>query len=127
VEHVSDSADTTNSWDTVDAQSVSLDTGRLREMAEAVERDEYHAVNGVLLARSGKLAFERYFNGYDATSLMNTRSTTKTVTGMLIGIAIDRGFLAGVGVPVMTFFGDGPPGKIPTHGRVSAPSRTSSL
>jgi CubicO group peptidase (beta-lactamase class C family) len=57
-------------------------------MTDAIERDEFHAVNGVLVARAGKLAFERYFNGFDASSLMNTRSTTKTVTSMLVGIAI---------------------------------------
>ena len=38
--------------------------------------------------------------------MRNTRSATKTVTGMLIGIAIDKGYIKGVDVPVMTYFAD---------------------
>lgn len=96
-------------WQPADPPLLGLDSARLRDMVEAIERDEFHAVNGVLIARAGKLGFERYFNGYEAASLMNTRSTTKTVTSTLIGVAIDRGFLAGVDVPVMMFFADRKP------------------
>ncbi len=101
-----DPVDSSKDWDSAEPHSVGLDAARLQTMGEAIERGEYPAVNGVLIARSGTLAFERYFNGFDASSLMNTRSTTKTITGMLIGIAIDRGFLSGVDAPVMSFFAD---------------------
>src|SRR5947209_6629240 len=93
-------------WRTVEPSSVQLDAEPLREMTRAIEADEFRSVNAVLVARHGNLAHEQYFNGFDASSLMNTRSTTKTVTGMLIGIAIDRGDIKGVDTPVMTFFAD---------------------
>ncbi|MGH7462029.1 MAG: serine hydrolase domain-containing protein, partial [Longimicrobiales bacterium] len=45
--------------------------------------------------------------------LRDTRSATKTITGMLVGIAIDRGALAGAGVPVLPFFKDKGPFQNP--------------
>jgi CubicO group peptidase (beta-lactamase class C family) len=109
VTHIDDPVNAVDDWQSTDPQSIGLDAIRLQAMADAIERNEFHVVNGVLVARAGKLSFERYFNGFDASTLMNTRSTTKTVTGMLIGIAIDRGFLTGVDVPVMNFFPDKQP------------------
>ena len=41
------------------------------------------------------MVVEEYFDG-DAETLRNTRSVTKTVAGMLLGIAIERGIVAGV-------------------------------
>ncbi len=67
----------------------------------------------MLLARSGKLAYERYFDADGVDGLRNTRSATKTVTGMLVGIAIDRGLLSGVDAKVVDFFPDIRPLKSP--------------
>ena len=44
---------------------------------------------------------------------MNTRSATKTVTSMLIGIAIDQGLLSGVNAPIFSFFADKQPVQYP--------------
>ena len=55
---------------------------------------------------------EQYFEGSRST-LRDTRSATKTVTSILIGIAIDKGFLSGVNAPVMSFFPDKQPVKNP--------------
>jgi CubicO group peptidase (beta-lactamase class C family) len=66
-------------------------------------------VTSVLVACAGKLAFERYFDTDGVAGLRNTRSATKTVTGMLVGLAIDRGLLAGVDAKVLDFFADKQP------------------
>jgi CubicO group peptidase (beta-lactamase class C family) len=47
---------------------------------------------------------EHYFAG-DASTLRNTRSVTKTITGMLVGIAVDRGELSGVDARVLDVLG----------------------
>ncbi len=68
----------------------------------------YRRITSVLLAQGGKIVYERYFEG-DADTLRNTRSVTKTITGTLVGIAIDRGELPGVDVPLLSFFDDRAP------------------
>lgn len=81
-------------------------------MRDAIRSNEFKNIGSILVARHGKLVFEEYFEG-SRTTLRNTRSATKSVTGILIGIAIDKGFLSGVDAPVMSFFPDKQPVKNP--------------
>ena len=100
-------------WIEGSLEAAGLSAAPLRRMEEAVRSGELVKVSGVLIARHGKLVYERYFGGTTAASLLNTRSATKTVTSMLIGIAIDHGLLAGVEAPVLPFFHDREPVKNP--------------
>jgi CubicO group peptidase (beta-lactamase class C family) len=77
---------------------------RLAQMEQSVRAGDFKQVTSVVLARGGKLAFERYFDAGGPDALRNTRSATKTVTGMLVGIAIDRGLLSGVDARILRFF-----------------------
>lgn len=61
----------------------------------------------MLVARGGHLVYEKYFDS-DAETLRDTRSATKTITGMLVGLAIESGALPGVGAPVLPFFAGRP-------------------
>src|SRR5262249_41012068 len=61
---------------------------------------EFKKIGSVLVARHGKLAYEAYFDG-DANTLRNTRSATKTITGSLVGTAIDEHKLAGVDARIL--------------------------
>ena len=66
-----------------------------------------------LIVRNGKLVFEAYYTGTDGArgvvefgeqTLHDTRSVTKSITSTLIGIAIDRGYIDSVDVPMARFF-----------------------
>lgn len=96
-------------WATASAASVKISAAHLQAMASAIHADEFKKITSVLLARNGKLVYEAYFDGAGAEVLRNTRSATKTVTGMLIGIAIDGSLLTGTDAPILQFF----PGKQP--------------
>ena len=80
-------------------------------------------VHAVLVARGGKLVFERYFRGSDevpgriygsqvvdvtfvADTLHNMKSVSKSVASLVLGIAIDRGLIGGVNEPIFSFFPD---------------------
>jgi len=56
--------------------------------------------------RDGAIVHEHYYDDGGAEVLRNTRSATKTVTGMLVGLAIARKQLAGVAATVAPFFRD---------------------
>jgi len=89
--------------------TVGLSNAHLARMEQALRAGDFQQVTSVLLARHGRLAYEHYFDAAGAEGLRNTRSATKTVTGMLIGIAIDHGLLPGVGAHVLDFFPDKQP------------------
>ena len=75
-------------------------------------------VHGIVVVRHGKLVFERYYAGHDdpwgwgaagqyefsATAKHDMRSISKSVTSLLVGIAIDRKLIASVDTPVLEFF-----------------------
>src|SRR6202140_3573153 len=68
--------------------SVGISDARLGQMEQAIKAGDFKAITSVLIARHGKLAYEHYFDSDGVDGLRNTRSATKTVTGMLIGVAI---------------------------------------
>jgi len=78
-------------------------------------------IHAVLVAHGGKLVFERYFKGsdeipgriygsrvedviFDADTLHNMKSVSKSVASLALGIAIDRGLIRSVNEPIFSFF-----------------------
>lgn len=70
----------------------------------ASEMGTYRGVTSVLVA-SGPKVFEWYDEPQGERVLRNTRSATKTVTGMLVGAAIDRGLISSVGDEIAHYLG----------------------
>ena len=68
----------------------------------------YGEITSVVVSRAGEIVSEEYRKG-DAGTLRNTRSCTKTVAGMLLGIAIDRGLVPGVETPLAELLGEPAP------------------
>lgn len=62
----------------------------LDAVTSAINAGEYKQITSVVVSRHGKLIYEHYFDQEGAEGLRNTRSVTKTVTSMLVGVAVDR-------------------------------------
>jgi CubicO group peptidase (beta-lactamase class C family) len=78
-------------------------------MDAAIRAGDFKKITSVVVSRDGRIVHEAYFNGADASTLHNTRSCTKTITGALVGIAIERQLLRGVQAPILPFFPDRQP------------------
>jgi CubicO group peptidase (beta-lactamase class C family) len=96
-------------WPVVSPAESGLSGERLHALEKSIQAGEMKSITSVGVVRRGKLAWERYFNGADSSTLHNTRSATKTVTSMLVGAAIDRGLIPGVQAPVLPYFRDREP------------------
>jgi CubicO group peptidase (beta-lactamase class C family) len=78
--------------------------GQLEEMTKAVKDGRYKGIHSILISKNNKTVYAGYFNGYTADSLHDSRSSFKSVTSLLLGIAIDKGLIKNVDQPVYTFF-----------------------
>ena len=87
-------------WSTASAADTGLSDSRLHAVDAAIRSGEFKKIGSVLIARHGKLIYEAYFDG-DAATLRDTRSATKSITDVLIGIAIDEHKLSGVDAKVL--------------------------
>lgn len=65
----------------------------LTEMDSEVQKGTYEKITSILIAKDGKLLYEKYYQGNDENSKHNTRSATKTMATLLTGMAIDKGFI----------------------------------
>ena len=93
-----------------------IDRDALCRMADRLVASSAN-VHAVLVARGGKLVFERYFKGsdeingrrvenvtFDADTPHNMKSVSKSVASLALGIAIDRGLIRSVDEPIFSFF-----------------------
>jgi CubicO group peptidase (beta-lactamase class C family) len=93
-------------WPVADAVALGWNAERLQALDAAIAGDAVPDTTSVLIVHRGALVYERYANGATRDSLHNTRSATKSVTALLVGVAIDRGLLPGVDAHVFDYFRD---------------------
>ena len=74
----------------------------IEAITASVASGEFKKITSVIVSRDGKILYEQYFNG-DANKRRNTRSATKTIAGILTGLAISDGKLAGVNAPILPY------------------------
>ena len=86
--------------------AIATNDPRFEPVDKSIRAGDYNQVTSVLVARDGKLVYEAYFDEGGAQARRNTRSATKTVAGMLVGIAIADGKLSGPQAPIMPLLRD---------------------
>ena len=77
----------------------------LSTMEHAVQSGQFQKIGSILVEQNGHIVYEHYFQG-DAQTLRDTRSATKSITSILLGIAIDSHKVSGVSMPLLSFFPD---------------------
>jgi CubicO group peptidase (beta-lactamase class C family) len=113
-------------WEHVRPEAVGLDPAALRDLVRGIRAGEHSNIHGVLLLRDGKLALEEYFPGaderrdvrvgsrpvgvtqFDANTLHDMRSISKSVVSILFGIAQSQGLVGGLDQPIVSYFPEYP-------------------
>ncbi len=91
-------------WPVAAAGSVGFDGAALDTLARSIAEGEHGRIDALLIARDGKLVFERYFRGYGRDSLHTLQSVTKSVASTLVGIVLQREAIKGVNQSIQEFF-----------------------
>ncbi|MBO5208245.1 MAG: serine hydrolase [Lachnospiraceae bacterium] len=73
---------------------------------EQIIQKEYSNIAGIVVSKDGKTRYENYFNGCTANNRIHVYSVTKSILSILIGIAIDKGFITSVEQKIVEFFPD---------------------
>jgi CubicO group peptidase (beta-lactamase class C family) len=105
------------SWRTTTPKSVGLDGAALDALTARVAKGEIAGIHSFLVVRDAKLAYERYFSGPDflwaqplgpvafgPETLHDCRSVSKSVVGVLVGIAHGEGAIPDLDAPLASFF-----------------------
>lgn len=106
---------TANIDDRLDFDTRIIDNGEIQEWEESedyntipltdsllAELKTYQSA-GFLIIKDGKILNEQYFNGYSDTSLTNSFSVSKTMVTLLLGKAIEEGFINSLDQPITDF------------------------
>jgi len=97
-------ADSGDGWPVAQAASAGVDPAALERAVEAVRRGEAGFLKSLLVARGGSLILDEYFHGYGPGDLSPLASCTKSISSLLVGLAIQNGQIPGVDTPLLDFF-----------------------
>lgn len=73
---------------------------------EKIINSSYHNTAGIIVLKNGKTLYENYFNHYTAANTLHVFSVTKSIISILIGIAIDKGYIKNINEKILNFFPD---------------------
>ena len=83
-------------WKTSSLVEEGVDSEKIVELMEKILHENYQNIHSVLLVKNGKLVLEEYFYGYQRDTKHELHSVSKSITSILVGIAIDQKKIPGV-------------------------------
>ena len=95
----------TGGWQTTSPESQGMDSQVLIAMLETVQNQNYN-IDSIIVIRNGTLVLDAAVYPYNQDTKHIIHSCTKSIVSVLIGIALDQGFIEGVQTPVLEFFPD---------------------
>ena len=93
----------TTGWRNSAPEAQGMDSELMAQMLEAVSANET-SIHSILVIRNGYLVTEAYFHPYTRDTKMHIQSVTKSVIGMLVGRAVDNGYIKNDDVKLADFY-----------------------
>ncbi len=97
-------------WKTNDLKSQNLDTTLVYQLFSQMKGGN-NKMHSVLVVHNDQLVIEEYFNDYSGDKTHDLRSTTKSIRSILMGIAIDEGFIDHINDPISKYLKNPVPKK----------------
>jgi CubicO group peptidase (beta-lactamase class C family) len=95
---------TDDGWETASLSEADIDPAKINDMILNILNEKYKNIHSVLLVKNGKLILEEYFQGYHRNRIHPIQSDTKSITSILIGIAVDQKIISDLDKKVYEFF-----------------------
>ena len=86
--------------------SVGADAAPLQNLAAAIGHGDFPKTTSVLVVYRNKLIYEHYFGEGNPALLNDTRSATKSITALAVGVAIHEGTISSVASPAFSYLAD---------------------
>lgn len=87
---------TDDGWETSSLSVEGVDPENPKRLMEEIFSGKYKDIHSIVIVRNGKLIFEEYFSGNRPNTLHVIASATKSVTSILVGIALDKKMISSV-------------------------------
>jgi CubicO group peptidase (beta-lactamase class C family) len=99
-------------WPTGTLDEANIDRAAIEKFIQGIvdtpmESAQTPVIEGVLIARHGKLVLEEYFHGEHRDKLHETRSAAKSLTATIVGAAIEAGLPVTLSTPVYSAMNGG--------------------
>jgi CubicO group peptidase (beta-lactamase class C family) len=95
----------TGTWQNSTPESQGIDSRQLAKIFDYIKENEIN-IHSTVLIRNGYLIMDAYFYPNSKGILHDVASVTKSITSVLIGIAIDKGYIKSIDQAVLDFFPD---------------------
>ncbi|MCK5343717.1 MAG: serine hydrolase, partial [Candidatus Heimdallarchaeota archaeon] len=90
-------------WEYSDLKAEGVDPKKINELMGNILKGDIKNIHSILLVKNGKLIFEEYFYGYNRDTKHIIYSASKSVTSILVGIAMDQKMIPNVDQKVYAF------------------------
>jgi len=91
-------------WETASLDAVGIDSGEIDALMRSLLRGDIPDIHSIVIVKNGKLVLEEYFFGYARNHLHRLLSVSKSITSILIGIAIEQNKILGTDAKMIEFF-----------------------
>src|ERR1044072_792633 len=94
----------TGEWPTTKAKKQGLSKSIIKSLIKRLRANQIRDLNSLLIVRNGYLVVEEYFNGSSAEDVHTLQSDSKSITSLLIGIALEQGKIHSISDKVLDYF-----------------------
>lgn len=93
-------------WEISTLEKEGFNVQKFTEIEKIIKIDRHKDLQSISVFKNNKIVYDKHLNGSTASTITDIRSATKSITSILIGIAIDKGLIKSVDEKIMPYFSD---------------------